>query len=98
MVYAAFGEYLAAPIGFRTMEGGGLFFIDLIHGDRCGDDISDPFLKPPVYQLELAHHPFQYSPGSCMALAALLGIALRVRIINMVSRHDRRIALGPCAR
>ena len=51
-----------------------------------------------IDRMALAHHPLQYLAGVSMALAALLGIALRMRIINMVSRYDRRTALGTCPR
>ena len=89
MVYAAFGEYLAAPIGLFAMEGYRLYLIGVIYAHWRRNDLSDCFLRPALYQLELAHHPIQYPASSCLALAALLGIALCVRIINMVSRHDR---------
>ena len=98
MVYAAFGEPFVAALGFRALEGGGLCLVGFVHGDRCGDDISDPFLKPPLYRLELAYYTIQYSAGIGLALAALLGITIRGDYSCLVPRDVRRVLLGTCAR
>ena len=59
-------------------------------------DLFDMLLRPLLYRLELATHPLQPIACNLLALAQILGIAIRRNISSMVYRYGSRYTMGTC--
>ena len=59
-------------------------------------DLFDMFLRPLLYGVELANNPLQPIACNLLALAQVLGIAIRRNISGMVYRYGSRYAMGTC--
>lgn len=59
-------------------------------------DLLDMLLRPLLYRLELADNPLQPIATYLLALAQVLGIAIRGNFSNMVYRNDCNKCMGQC--
>ena len=59
-------------------------------------DLPDLLLRPLLYRLELANNPFQPLATYLLALAQVLGIAIRWNISSMVLGNGSNDHLGTC--
>ena len=57
-------------------------------------DLFDMLLRPLLYRLELAIHPLQPIACNLLALAQVLGIAIRRNISSMVRSHGKHDIVG----